>query len=207
MKLFNLRRALHWSVVAAATLTGFLVCNPLASAQMDSTAGLTTLVMAKTHDQSCDVLDSRARTAFRNAVWAWVRSTNADEAAKTRMWKYWDGISADSSHDCASNAFLSAILWTFRDSRGEDPQGQFRLLMKAKSYELKCHALPHAGLQAFYQAGLDWIQKSVANSGDRSTMTAEWQKSTGSMDADCEKDSMLDFFATWTFQAASAGNR
>jgi hypothetical protein len=123
------------------------------------------------------------------------------------MWKYWDGKGADANHDCTANAFLISPLWTFRDSRGEDPQGQFRLLLKAKSYELKCHSLPQEPLVTFYQAGLAWIQKSVLNAADRSAMTAEWQQSNGSMSADCEKDGLLDFFATWTFRAASAGGQ
>jgi hypothetical protein len=190
------------SVRAAATVVFCsLLAGGVSRAQEDVVGDITILTMAKTHDESCDVLDSKARADFRHAVHEWIRSLKEDEDAKARTQKAWDDTRGTAQHDCQQQQFLEAALWTFRDARGENPQGQFRFLMKGKNFELKCHVLSTDGLRAFYQAGLDWIGKSGANEAQKSAMTAEWQKANPSEDADCQKDTMLDFMATWVFRA------
>jgi hypothetical protein len=169
----------------------------------DTTSGITMLTLAKTHDQSCDVLDSKAQADFRRAVSAWIGSLKEEQATKSLIWKDWEATGAKATHDCAGMAMMAVPLWTFRDPRGEDPQAQFRFLTKAKSYELKCHVLSRAALQAFYETGLQWIGKTGASEPQRAAMTAEWQKADGSEEADCEKDSLLNFMVTWTFRAKS----
>ncbi len=187
---------------------GLAVCAGTAnvSAQAlgeDTTSGATTLTLAKTHDESCDVLDSRARADFRRAVAEWIGSLKEDQATKSLIWKHWEAAGAEATHDCAGMAMMTVPLWMFRDARGEDPQGQFRLLTTAKSYELKCHVLSRAALQAFYEAGLKWIGTTGASEAQQAAMTAEWKKADGSEEADCEKDSLLNFMVTWSFRAKS----
>ena len=188
---------------AALALGIFAAFAPSATAQDDVTGNLTTLSMAKTHDESCDVLDTRARVAFRRAVFNWIGSLKKDEETKSRIRKSWAEAGPDPSHDCAGMQFLEVVLWRFRDAKGEDPRAQFKFMMVAKDFELKCHALSTAGLRSFYTAGLSWIANSVTDEQRRAQMTAEWQRSTASAAADCEKQAMIDFMITWTFRATA----
>ena len=100
----------------------------------------------------------------------------------------------------STKAFLEAALWTFRDARGENPQGHFRFLMKGKNFELKCHVLSTDGLRASIRPG--WIRLEVRrNAAQKSAMTAEWEKANPSQEAESEKDTMIDLMTTWMFRA------
>jgi hypothetical protein len=173
-------------------------------AEEDLTADLATLTLAKTHDESCDVLDSPARAQFRTAVNKWVESLKEDDATKSRIRESFKAAGPNTSHNCAAMAVMNVPLWLFRDSRREDAQGQFRLMMKAKNFELKCHVLSSEGLQAFYKAGLKWIANSGAGRAEQSSMTADWQNANPSENADCKGGTLIDFMVTWPFRAAAA---
>jgi len=187
----------------ASVLAG-LSASAALLAEEDLAADLATLTLAKTHDESCDVLDSQARAQFRDAVNEWVESLKQDDATKSRIRESLKAAGPDASHNCAEMAVMNVPLWLFRDSRREDAQGQFRVIMKAKNFELKCHVLSREGLQAFYQAGLKWIANSGAGRAEESSMTADWRNANASEDADCEGGTVIDFMVTWPFRAAAA---
>ncbi|HET6175618.1 MAG TPA: hypothetical protein VFE61_01720 [Candidatus Sulfotelmatobacter sp.] len=204
------QRNLHIGARIAYYAVALLVLVSSAAAQRaeeDPVANLTLLSLAKTHDESCDVLDSRGRAAFRRAALEYMGTLSDDEAARSRMRKSFDGRGPDRSHDCSGSEFLNLMLWTFRDAKGEDPRPQFKALMTAKDYELKCHVLPTGAQKDFYLAGRSWITNSVTNEQARALMYQGWDRATPLGEPDCTKDeqAMLHFMVTWTFRAKTPG--
>jgi hypothetical protein len=195
-------------VVTGISIALLLGALPLSGATLkravpkeDLTGNMTTLHMAKTHDESCDVLDSKGRAEFRRALSAWIDSLAVDDAQKGRIRNALAESGPDRAHNCSGAEIQEAVLWRFRDPRGEDPRGQFGLMIRAKNYELKCQVLSQTALREFYNAGLAWIAKTGAAELQKGSMSEAWKQNAPPADTKCDDlGAMIDFIVTWSFR-------